>query len=584
MKYRQRLYALVHRFKGAWIPLVLVLLLLLTSFFSNWPLAFRQSYPQSNIAANQQFAIPWPFLMRPYYGDQDIQSRITSYFDHDRPWYDSDDVFVRHDGKRWVNSGASVLNCQPGVNCYDGHNGYDLNMRFEPVLSSAPGTVIRAGWYNPLNHNDAFGLWVAIDHGNSLVTSYGHLSTVMVKIGDKVGAQWPIGTSGTTGSSTGPHMHFGTYFYPSWRATDPFGWQGNYPDPNIVPDYNLWTNEVNDTPTPVLSQDGMGIHKGAVLVDDGTPGWSSTGHWDRARSATDIGGSLHWTSTTDGPATATATWSPQLPADGFYEVGAFVNDNHASSGSAIYTIYSADAGRPGTEVTHVVQLDESHIGTFQSPFGTVNTQPQWISLGIHYFRASESDRVVLSNATGENGLQIAADGIEFAPLMPAYYGFIALGANVPQQMTAKEKTTVQLNLQNTSNFGWQAQGPYAVQVIYHWVDSHQHVAVNSQPLPLTRDLAVNASEEVTIPVQAPDEAGVYTLQWQLVQHTQTFIQEGVPEIDTVIVSNNDAIGLPLAPGNENPPGTGGTPPPNGSPTPGIIIPEPVATPTTTHAS
>ena len=144
----------------------------------------------------------------PYYGDQALQSRVNSYFDHDKPWYASDYVFVRYDGRRWTGSGDSVFNCDSGKSCYDGHDGYDLNMRFEPVLSAASGQVIRAGWYNALNHSTSFGLWVAINHGNGYMNVYGHLSALIVSVGDHVGTQWQIGTSGTTGSSTGPHLHY----------------------------------------------------------------------------------------------------------------------------------------------------------------------------------------------------------------------------------------------------------------------------------------------------------------------------------------------------------------------------------------
>lgn len=368
----------------------------------------------------QQFSqSPVPFMHNPYYGQESLRSRTTSYFDHDKPWYASDNVFVRYDGKRWAGSLASVLNCQGSINCYDGHDGYDLNLWFEPVLSSAGGRVIRAGWYNPLNHNAAFGLWVAIDHGNGFVTAYGHLSALTVSQNEHVGAQWQIGTSGTTGSSTGPHLHFGTYYYPSWRATDPSGWRGAYSNPNIVPDHRLWASGTDTKPVPLLSSKGKKIYPGALLVDDGGPGWSSTGHWHSAKLVSDIGGKLRWTATTSKSATATATWMPLLPASGYYEVGVFVDDNHASSGWVSYTIYSADPAHPRTQVKHRVELDESHIGLFQSSFSEVNTRAQWISLGVYYFASGQSGRVVLGNGTGEDGLQIAADGVEFAPLLPA---------------------------------------------------------------------------------------------------------------------------------------------------------------------
>lgn len=179
-----------------------------------------------------------PFLHRPYHGYRTVLQRATSFFDHDKPWYAPDNVFVRFDGARWRN--ATLMGCTPNVSCYDGHNGYDLNFYYEPVLSAAAGSVIRAGWYNPLNHRAAFGLWVAIDHGNGYVTAYGHLSAIYVRNGNHVGIQWSIGTSGSTGASIGPHLHFGTYYLPYWQATDPFGWRGRYADPNVVPDRYLW--------------------------------------------------------------------------------------------------------------------------------------------------------------------------------------------------------------------------------------------------------------------------------------------------------------------------------------------------------
>ncbi len=82
-----------------------------------------------------------PFMYRPYYGNRTVLQRTTSFVDHDKPWYVDDNVFVRYDGRKWTHN-DSVSDCTPGVSCYDGHNGYDLGLRFEPVLSAAAGTVI----------------------------------------------------------------------------------------------------------------------------------------------------------------------------------------------------------------------------------------------------------------------------------------------------------------------------------------------------------------------------------------------------------------------------------------------------------
>ncbi len=358
---------------------------------------------------------PIPFMHRPYYGSQTVLQRTRSLFDHDQPTYVQDGIFVRYDGTRLTN--ASITNCTPGANCYDGHNGYDLNMQFEPVLSAAAGTVIRAGWYNPVNHNDAFGLWAAIDHGNGMATAYGHLSALTVINGEHVGVQWQIGTSGTTGSSTGPHLHMGTYYLNNvaWQATDPFGWSGNYADPNTVADNYLWvSNPASSVAVPYLAANGSAVYPGATLLDDGDNGWSSSGKWTVDKATSEINGDLHWAYTTSGSASATATWQPKIPKDGNYEIGVYVDQTYASSSWVPYTVYSTNTKNAALHQT--LYVDESHIGNFQGPFGSLSTGPQWIGIGTYYFKAGTSGRVVLSNATGEDGQTIAADGMEFVPV------------------------------------------------------------------------------------------------------------------------------------------------------------------------
>lgn len=540
MKYLQRFYNAIKRSTryGASPLLLLVLLAGMTSSWESWPThAAGPATTQLEMTLQRLKAAPAAFMHNPFYGPQPIHTRITSYFDHDKPWYAPDQVFVRYDGRRWTGSRISVLNCQPGKDCYDGHNGYDLNLRFEPVLSAMSGKVIHAGWYNPMNHNDSFGLWVAIDHGNGYATAYGHLSALTVAVGNHVDAQWQIATSGTTGSSTGPHLHFGTYDYPIWQATDPFGWTGQSTDPNVVPDHALWTSGTNDTPVPLLSSGGNSTYPSAALVDDSDEGWSSTGNWQVAHTSTDIGGSLHWTRTTSGSAKASATWQTSVPADGYYEAGVFVNDNHATSGWAPYTIYSADPTQPGVTLKHRVQVDQSHIGTFQSSFGQVVTGAQWVGLGTYYFRSKQPGRVVLTNATGENGQQLSADGVEFAPVTPLNYTFAVLDDSSPAQLVAGGNATVALTLQNTGNFAWPDQGGYATQVVYRWLDSQQKVVSTSKPIPITGNLAINATTPISIQVQAPAQPGTYTLQWDLMQGKRSFSQlGGKPRDDSVTVS------------------------------------------------
>lgn len=83
------------------------------------------------------------------------------------------------------------------------HSGIDFAASMgAPVLSAEKGTVIRASWF------DAYGNCIDIDHGDGLVTRYGHLSEINVKVGDTVTRSQQIGLVGSTGRSTGPHLHF----------------------------------------------------------------------------------------------------------------------------------------------------------------------------------------------------------------------------------------------------------------------------------------------------------------------------------------------------------------------------------------
>jgi murein DD-endopeptidase MepM/ murein hydrolase activator NlpD len=360
----------------------------------------------------QQFQHLTPFMYRPYYGNRTILERTISFMDHDKPWYINDNDFVRYDGASWRGNSATVYDCYAYLSCYDGHNGYDLDLAFEPVLSVAGGTVIRSGWYNPLNHNSSFGLWVAIDHGNGIVSAYGHLSALLVGAGNHVGAQWQIGTSGTTGDSSGPHLHMSVFYLPNWQVTDPFGWHGRYADPNIVADKYLWVNSpVAHTASPYFG--GSNAYPGAIVVDDRGSGWSATGSWHLDRYKTDINGSLHYAATSSGRSTATATWRPVIPTSGYYEVGVYIDDTHATSAWVQYTVYSSNPNNPASLSTHTLRLDSSHIGVFGGPYGTVNTGTRWVSIGTYYFHQGTTGHVVLDNGTGENGEEIAADAVEF---------------------------------------------------------------------------------------------------------------------------------------------------------------------------
>jgi murein DD-endopeptidase MepM/ murein hydrolase activator NlpD len=70
------------------------------------------------------------------------------------------------------------------------------------IVAAASGKVVFAEWHN------AYGKMIEIDHGNGLVSRYAHTSSMLVKEGDFVMRGQPIATVGSTGRSTGPHLHF----------------------------------------------------------------------------------------------------------------------------------------------------------------------------------------------------------------------------------------------------------------------------------------------------------------------------------------------------------------------------------------
>jgi murein DD-endopeptidase MepM/ murein hydrolase activator NlpD len=83
------------------------------------------------------------------------------------------------------------------------HPGVDLAVPIgTPIKSVKEGKVVEAG-YSPLG----YGKMVYIDHGNGVTSLYGHMSKILVKNGDEVDNNTIIGEIGSTGHSTGPHLH-----------------------------------------------------------------------------------------------------------------------------------------------------------------------------------------------------------------------------------------------------------------------------------------------------------------------------------------------------------------------------------------
>jgi murein DD-endopeptidase MepM/ murein hydrolase activator NlpD len=99
------------------------------------------------------------------------------------------------------------------------HEGIDIGVGYgTPIVAAASGTVIYAGWMG------GYGNLVIVDHGGGIATAYGHNSSILVGYGSSVSQGQTIALSGSTGNSTGPHVHFEVRVNGS--PVDPLGYLG----------------------------------------------------------------------------------------------------------------------------------------------------------------------------------------------------------------------------------------------------------------------------------------------------------------------------------------------------------------------
>jgi murein DD-endopeptidase MepM/ murein hydrolase activator NlpD len=97
------------------------------------------------------------------------------------------------------------------------HEGIDIGARSgAPIRAAADGVIRKASWYG------GYGNAVIIDHGGGVSTLYGHASSLDVRVGQRVSAGEVIAKVGSTGDSTGPHLHFEVEV--DGRKRDPRPW------------------------------------------------------------------------------------------------------------------------------------------------------------------------------------------------------------------------------------------------------------------------------------------------------------------------------------------------------------------------
>lgn len=356
-----------------------------------------------------------PFLYPPYYGSE----QVNCVFDHEYPIYFGEQTFgepisstvVHNDGIRRPQGGIGT----PG--CYSGHDGIDYGLVYERVLAAADGTIGDARWALPQNHRAELGMFVRINHPNSYRTFYGHLSVIAVQQGAVIKRGQVLGVSGTSGDSTGPHLHF--TLRGSTNDANPYGWIGSPEIPDdpwlSLPEggqesTNLWahlpstTNDIYSSgpaltppPPPQPGQPNVVlIEDSAPIIGDSCQQAASGGYGGGSfRYATVISDSL----SAGPPPTCALRWNIPGGAAGIYDVYAYIPATNANTESAVYQILHQ--GNTSQAIVHQAHFPDN----------------QWAYLGQYAFNRDGSEYVTSSNVTLDvtNTLSIAFDAILLAP-------------------------------------------------------------------------------------------------------------------------------------------------------------------------
>ncbi|MBS0471485.1 MAG: M23 family metallopeptidase [Proteobacteria bacterium] len=110
-------------------------------------------------------------------------------------------------GSQFERTSGFGARIDPFTGHYSFHPGIDLAGPWGSIIeATAPGVVVYAG------PRGGYGNMVEIDHGFGIHTRYGHMSSILVRVGAKVGKGSPIGKLGSTGRSTGPHVHYEVWY------------------------------------------------------------------------------------------------------------------------------------------------------------------------------------------------------------------------------------------------------------------------------------------------------------------------------------------------------------------------------------
>ncbi|MEP0805819.1 MAG: peptidoglycan DD-metalloendopeptidase family protein, partial [Chloroflexota bacterium] len=378
-----------------------------------------------------------PFLYPPYPGTASQES----IFDHSTPNYTYDNKVLTYAGD------VANRNCpvppppgtpppQSGV-CnagsggywsyslgdwvfYDGHDGVDYGISYRPVYAAAEANqIVYAGWWDPQNHKINLGIYVRLRHPNGYNTYYGHMSSVAVQACSTPGCTFVphgevLGISGTTGNSSGPHLHF-LVRDPAGKSVDPYGWKGSGSSP--------WAPQQKESlwvAYPSLAYYGAQIYpsgdpldfpprpSGGIIVDDGSLEFDETpdGCWTQVPASSATNGRMSTVKPRNTSATCSGRWSfPTGVGEGTYAVYIRIPAIKATSQGAVYTI--RHAGRSDRIVLNQAVFPNIYYVT-----------DGWVYAGKYNFTGAGDEYIELSNLTqdetaGIADLDLGADAVQF---------------------------------------------------------------------------------------------------------------------------------------------------------------------------
>lgn len=293
---------------------------------------------------------------------------------------------------------------------HGGHPAYDYSLTYQPVLAAASGTVTRVQWYNntpechqsPSNTACGYGLHIYIRHNNNYVSRYAHLSstafnlnTTSAPVNDGV----VIGTSGHTGWSTGPHLHFEVKDASGGNA-NPYAlnlWKDGQAAGHPLPPLASGTEIIVDDNT--TNSAGFSKGRGGIFNNNCPP--NTCPYWYHY-TGIGYGNDMYATFVNGNVVDYWARWQPSLPSGGgIYEVFVHTPGDHATSWQAPFTVVHADGQTIG-------RVDQ---------YGLFN---RWVTIGV--YRMVPGNYVYTTDATGESqGIhcgggqwcELGADAVKF---------------------------------------------------------------------------------------------------------------------------------------------------------------------------